>query len=47
MRRSAFMILFCLCATLVLAGCDSAEEKARKHYLSGMALAEAGDIPAP
>jgi cellulose synthase operon protein C len=45
MRRSALMMLFCLCALLGLAGCDSAEEKAQKHYLSGIALAEAGDIP--
>lgn len=43
MRRPALLIFFC--AALALAGCDSAAQKAQKHYLSGLALAEAGDIP--
>lgn len=33
-----------LSATLVLAGCDSAEERAEKHFESGMELLEAGDV---
>ena len=45
MRLSAVSLLVCLCAALALAGCDSAAEKAQKHYLSGMELAQAGDIP--
>jgi tetratricopeptide (TPR) repeat protein len=35
--------LFLLCASLFLAGCESAEERAERHYQSGLALIEAGD----
>jgi cellulose synthase operon protein C len=45
MRRPHLVFLFCLTAALGLAGCDSAAEKAQKHYLAGLELAEAGDIP--
>ncbi len=45
MRRPHLVLLFCLAAALGLAGCDSAVEKAHKHYLAGVELAEAGDIP--
>ena len=45
MRRPHIVLLFCVGAVLGLAGCDSAEKKAQKHYLSGLELAEAGDIP--
>lgn len=32
-----------LCASLMLSGCESSEEKAQRYYLSGMALIEKGD----
>lgn len=44
MRRPALLFVVLLVAALGLAGCDSAEQKAQKHYLSGLALAEAGDV---
>lgn len=45
MRRPVLVILFCLGAALGAGSCQSAAEKARKPYLSGLALAEADDIP--
>jgi cellulose synthase operon protein C len=45
MRRTLFVLALLIGASFGLSGCDSAEEKAQKHYLSGMALAEAGDLP--
>lgn len=33
-----------LCAALALAGCDSAEERASRHYQSGIDYLQAGDI---
>jgi cellulose synthase operon protein C len=45
MRRTLFVLVLLIGASFGLSGCDSAEEKAQKHYLSGMALAEAGDVP--
>ncbi|MES2144546.1 MAG: hypothetical protein V4516_09310 [Pseudomonadota bacterium] len=41
MRRPVLAILFCLGAALGLGGCQSAEEKAQKHYISGLAMPEA------
>lgn len=35
-------VLLALIATLLLAGCDSAEERAREHYEAGLALKEEG-----
>jgi tetratricopeptide (TPR) repeat protein len=41
--RYSFPAVLALVATLSLAGCESAEEKAERYYLSGMELLVAGD----
>jgi tetratricopeptide (TPR) repeat protein len=41
--RSLFPAMLALLAALALAGCESAEEKAERYYLSGMELLAAGD----
>lgn len=33
-----------IAVTLILSGCDSAEQRAEKHYQAGMALLEKGDV---
>ena len=45
MRRPALFVALLLVAALGLGGCDSARDRAEKHFQSGLALAEAGDIP--
>ena len=41
--RSALLALFMVLSLGLLAGCESAEQKAEKHYQSALALLEAGD----
>jgi tetratricopeptide (TPR) repeat protein len=43
MPRSLLPAVLALVATLALAGCESAEEKAERYYQSGMELLAAGD----
>ena len=39
-----FKFIAVVAACAVLAACDSSEERAEKHYQSGLALLEAGDV---
>ena len=43
MRLRPFMTVALLVSTLALSGCDSAEERAEKHYQSALTLLAAGD----
>ncbi|HEX9859515.1 MAG TPA: tetratricopeptide repeat protein [Paracoccaceae bacterium] len=43
-RRAGLFSALILTASLALSGCDSAEERAEKHFQSGMELLEAGDV---
>lgn len=42
--RPGLMFALILSATVLLSGCDSAEERAEAHFQSGIELLEAGDI---
>lgn len=42
-RRGVIAVL-ALSATLALSGCESSEERAERHFQSGLALLEAGDV---
>lgn len=42
-RFRLFLIAFLSCATLALAGCESAEDKAERFYQAGLTLLEQGD----
>lgn len=44
LRRSFGLPVLILCAMLSLSACDSAEERAEKHFQSGLALLEQGDV---
>lgn len=39
-----FLPAVLIAVTLILSGCDSAEQRAEKHYQAGMALLEKGDV---
>jgi hypothetical protein len=39
-----FVLGAVLCASLLLAGCESSEERAEKHFQDGVELLEAGDV---
>ena len=43
-RRTGLFSSLVLAATLALSGCDSAEERAERYFLSGMELLAAGDV---
>ena len=43
LKSSGLLVTTALCLTLMLSGCDSAEERAEEHYQSGLALLEEGD----
>ena len=43
LKSSGLLVTTALCLTLILSGCDSAEERAEEHYQSGLALLEEGD----
>lgn len=42
-RARSPILPLCIAASLTLAACDTAEERAEKHYTRGVALLEAGD----
>jgi tetratricopeptide (TPR) repeat protein len=44
MLRHVLLVLCLMMGSLVLSGCESAEERAEKHYLAGMVLLEEGDV---
>jgi cellulose synthase operon protein C len=44
MTALRYVPVLMVCTTLLLAGCESAEEKADRYFQSGLALIEAGDI---
>jgi len=43
-KTSRLLPVLLIAATLSLSACDSAQQRAEKHYQSGIALLEQGDV---